>query len=164
MTAAIDDATPFPAAVPDDSWALERASVTTTSGALSIPGVSLPTESFEATAATAVYTTGERTLAVSQRPAPAWLEEGAVSELTGTDIESALEAALETEIEFDTELSVETDAETSVVTVGDREVVLTSTADGTTAAWVEDDTVVTVAGDLERADLESAIAAVTVDD
>jgi len=160
--AAIDDATPFPAAVPDDSWTLKRASVVTTSGALSIPGLSLPTESFETTAATAVYTAGERALAVSQRPAPAWLEERTASELTGTDIEATLEAALETEIEFDTAVSIETDAETSVVTIGDREVVLTSTPDGTAAAWVEAGTVVTVAGDFERADLESAIAAITV--
>ncbi len=160
--AAIDDATPFETAVPDDSWTLERASATTTSGALSIPGVSFPTDSFETTAATAVYTAGERTLAVSQRPAPAWLEETTVSELPGTDIEAALEAALDTEIEFDTAVSVETDAETSVVTIGDREVVLTSTADWTAAAWVEDGTVVTVAGDFERPDLEAAIAATTV--
>lgn len=162
--AAIDDAAPFAAAVPDDSWTLERGAVTTTNGSLSIPGLSLPTESFETSVAAGLYADDEQTLTVTQRPAPAWLDETSVSELAEADLTSAIEAELGTELAFDTEVNIEAteEIETTTTTVGDREIIVTTSAEGTAATWVEDSTVVTVTSDLDRADLESVIAAIEI--
>jgi hypothetical protein len=47
------------------------------------------------------------------------------------------------------------------VTVGDREVVVTTTEYGVAGTWIEDGTTTTVAGDLSDDELRSIIAAVT---
>ncbi|ERG88361.1 MAG: hypothetical protein J07HX5_00505, partial [halophilic archaeon J07HX5] len=143
-TAALDDAAPFEVAVPDESWTFANATVTTATVSFELPN-SLPST---ITTTTATYTDDDRTLVVSQSP----VIEGdgiAFNETTLTEL-----ATMDT----DSELDAEFDAETTTKTIDDREVVITSTDDGTTASWVNDETVVTIATDGDQDALESLIA------
>ena len=145
-TDALADATPFDVAVPGDSWTLTNATVTTATVSFELPN-SLPS-TITTTAAT--YTDDDRTLVVSQSP----VVEGdgiTINETTLTELATA---------DIDSELETEFDVETTTKTIDDREVVITSTDDGTatTASWVSDETVVTVTTDGDQDAVESLIA------
>lgn len=145
-TDALADATPFDVAVPGESWTLTNATVTTATVSFELPN-SLPS-TITTTAAT--YTDDDRTLVVSQSP----VVEGdgiTINETTLTELATA---------DIDSELETEFDVETTTKTIDDREVVITSTDDGTatTASWVSDETVVTVTTDGDQDAVESLIA------
>ena len=145
-TDALADATPFDVAVPGESWTLTNATVTTATVSFELPN-SLPS-TITTTAAT--YTDDDRTLVVSQSP----VVEGdgiTINETTLTELATA---------DIDSELEAEFDVETTTETIDDREVVITSTDDGTatTASWVSDETVVTVTTDGDQDAVESLIA------
>lgn len=145
-TSALADATPFDVAVPGESWTLTNATVTTATVSFELPN-SLPS-TITTTAAT--YTDDDRTLVVSQSP---------VVEGDGITINETTLTALAT-ADIGSELEAEFDVETTTKTIDDREVVITSTDDGTatTASWVSDETVVTVTTDGDQDAVESLIA------